>query len=30
MKRFQVNDIRHHLYGEQLLKAVCMYNGQHL
>ena len=29
-KRFQVNDIKHHLYGEQLLKAVCMYNGQHL
>ena len=27
---FKIKDLDHSLYGEQLLKAVCMYNSKHL
>ena len=29
-EKFKIKDIDHPLYGEQLLKAVTMYNSQHL
>ena len=29
-KNFKVNDLEKDIYGEQLLKAVCKYNSQHI
>ena len=29
-KRYKVNNTDHDIYGENLLKAVCAYNSQHL
>ena len=27
--KIQIKDLDHSLYGEQLLKAICMYNSKH-